>query len=493
MYSYKVRQQVVKLKLSMWMIANRLQVLEPELHLNEKEKQEIRGVRPYAAEGYALVTVEGSSTICRYKDEYFIIPGIEKEVVFGLLLDVFDFYSSWEEKIRYLAGKMRFQEIIDSCYSVFYNPLLLLDANYKVMGMSKQFSENSVDSEWKYLCSNGFSSVQAVHVLQEKRRQAIFNSAISENTIHCQKLNENGCMNHSCKIRWEQEICGSLVLMEKKRSINEGDYIVLRLLADILAPYIGKMNFTAQYSWGNSVFSKLLSGEVVEEEVLDMQLQYYEWKRKDLYQVFLLVYKDCTEGDMMYRLLRSSLVQSVPFSVVEIHNREIVLLLNCNRQDPKEILERIENILYRNKVNCFASQPALGIEYISFLYHQAGATKKFAHQKEDKYYYDFCEVASGYILREVNNERKRLAFYPPIRFFWENGDKKDREALETLNVYLRNNQSPAETSRQLFIAKNTLNYRLKRLEEKLGLQMNDPEQCLYYLITLETLQALDDN
>lgn len=492
MYLYMSGQQVIRLKLSMWMIANRLQVLEPELHLNEKEKQEIRGVRPYAAEEYALVITEGNRTICRYKEEYFIIPDIEKEVVFGLLLDVFDFYNSWEERIRYLAGKLKFQEVIDSCYSIFYNPLLFLDANYKVMGMSKQFSKDSVDSEWKYLYSNGFSSVQAVHVLQEKRRQEIFHYAVSENKIQCQKLTEDGCMNYSCKVWWKQEICGSLVLMEKNRPINEGDYIILRLLANILAPYVGKMNFIAQYSWGNSVFSKLLSGETVEEDVLDMQLQYYEWEKYDLYQVFLLKYRESTEGDMMYRLLRSSLIQRIPFCVVEIHNQEIVLLLDCSRQNLKEILKKIEDILHRNQVNCFASQPASGIEHISFLYHQADTTQKIVQQKEKKYYYDFCEVASGYILREVNNERKRLALYPPIRYFWENGDKKDREALKTLNIYLRNNQSPAETSRQLFIAKNTLNYRLKRLEEKLQLQMNDPEQCLYYLITLETLQALEE-
>ena len=50
------------MKLSMWMIVNRLQVLEPELSLYDGEKAEIKGVRFYAAENYALVYADGAGS-----------------------------------------------------------------------------------------------------------------------------------------------------------------------------------------------------------------------------------------------------------------------------------------------------------------------------------------------------------------------------------------------------------------------------------------------
>ena len=59
------------MKLSMWMIVNRLLVLEPELSLHDGEKAEIKGVRFYAAENYALVYADGADVVCKYKDEYF--------------------------------------------------------------------------------------------------------------------------------------------------------------------------------------------------------------------------------------------------------------------------------------------------------------------------------------------------------------------------------------------------------------------------------------
>ena len=41
------------MRLNMWMIANCLAVLEPELYLKEFEPAVIKGVRFYSADGYA--------------------------------------------------------------------------------------------------------------------------------------------------------------------------------------------------------------------------------------------------------------------------------------------------------------------------------------------------------------------------------------------------------------------------------------------------------
>lgn len=141
------------------------------------------------------------------------------------------------------------------------------------------------------------------------------------------------------------------------------------------------------------------------------------------------------------------------------------------------------------QVNSYCSQHLTGIERISALYQQAGEAREHAVRTENRYFYMFSEIAADYILKAADAESKYYAVYEPIRELWESGDEKDRELLETLRRYLRCNQSPAETSRQLFVAKNTLNYRIRRLEERLGLVLNDPEQCFYYLLSLEILRV----
>ena len=477
--------------LNMWMIVNRLWVLEPEIHLKSGRPREIRGIRSYAAENYASLTMRENDVICHYKDEYFILPDIERDVAYGLLLDVFDYYDNLLEQLQAAVKQMQYQRAVDLCHPALSNPLLLLDVNYKVMAMSSQYGAEEVDAEWRYLLANGYSSVQAVHVLQQKRGDSGILPGEQEHKFEHQRLEPKGCMNYSCRLRAQGELCGFLVAMEKTRPINSGDYEFLLLLADILAPQIQKTNFKNLYRWGSSVFSKLLGGQEVSGEELQMQLQYYDWQEADAYQVMVLKYRSEAEGTMMYRLLRSSLIQNIPLCVAEIHEDRIVLLLNVDRSDTDKANKIIEEISVRNGVDDYVSLSVPGIRRIEYLYQQCLFFLRMEKVSHGQYAHLFSLQAAAFLLTETDNNRKYFAVYPPIRRMWENRDEKDREALDTLRVYLKNHLSPAETSRQLFIAKNTLNYRLTRLKERLQLDFKDAQLCFYYLLSLEFLLAAE--
>ncbi len=54
--------------------------------------------------------------------------------------------------------------------------------------------------------------------------------------------------------------------------------------------------------------------------------------------------------------------------------------------------------------------------------------------------------------------------------------RKGGSLVETLRVYLDNGGNALKTSRDLYIHRSTLNYRLKRLEELLGVDLSDPRE-----------------
>ena len=65
--------------------------------------------------------------------------------------------------------------------------------------------------------------------------------------------------------------------------------------------------------------------------------------------------------------------------------------------------------------------------------------------------------------------------------------KSHARLLETLQIYIRTNNSWTKTKKQLFIHGNTLTYRLKRIEEILGLHLNDYSDRLNIQIAFEIL------
>ncbi|MCW2794325.1 MAG: hypothetical protein JWO76_3423 [Nocardioides sp.] len=64
-----------------------------------------------------------------------------------------------------------------------------------------------------------------------------------------------------------------------------------------------------------------------------------------------------------------------------------------------------------------------------------------------------------------------------------------QELLETLGVYLRQNMNASETARHMHLHKNSLGYRLRRIEQELGRDLRDPRDLAEIQVAL-TVMAL---
>jgi DNA-binding PucR family transcriptional regulator len=60
------------------------------------------------------------------------------------------------------------------------------------------------------------------------------------------------------------------------------------------------------------------------------------------------------------------------------------------------------------------------------------------------------------------------------------------DLLETLEVYLDNGRSPKKTAEQLYLHRNTLSYRLKRIEAICQVSLFDPKICLNLHLALKS-------
>ena len=63
-------------------------------------------------------------------------------------------------------------------------------------------------------------------------------------------------------------------------------------------------------------------------------------------------------------------------------------------------------------------------------------------------------------------------------------DDFDEETLATVNKFFENNLNVSETSRQLYIHRNTLVYRLDKLQKMTGLDLRNFDDAIIFKITL---------
>jgi carbohydrate diacid regulator len=63
-------------------------------------------------------------------------------------------------------------------------------------------------------------------------------------------------------------------------------------------------------------------------------------------------------------------------------------------------------------------------------------------------------------------------------------DELDEETMVTLNKFFENNLNISETSRQLFVHRNTLVYRIEKIQKSIGLDLRNFDDALVFKIAL---------
>ena len=71
-------------------------------------------------------------------------------------------------------------------------------------------------------------------------------------------------------------------------------------------------------------------------------------------------------------------------------------------------------------------------------------------------------------------------------------DEFDEETLQTINKFFENNLNVSETSRQLFIHRNTLVYRLDKIEKITGMDLRKFDDAIYFKVAMMVKRYLDD-
>ena len=101
--------------------------------------------------------------------------------------------------------------------------------------------------------------------------------------------------------------------------------------------------------------------------------------------------------------------------------------------------------------------------------------------------------ASKNVIAYSNLGIVRLIYQLPIplcemfmtEVFGENlPDTFDEETLTTINKFFENNLNVSETSRQLYVHRNTLVYRLEKLEKSTGLDIRKFDDALTFKIAM---------
>lgn len=482
------------MKLSMWMIANRLMSLDLDLETNISENAPavLKSARRAYATNCVHVYQAGDSVVCDGEGDFIRFRNGTEAEVFEVIQGVFDYYEDWLDSVTEAARAREYPLLIQRAWQAFRNPLVLMDGDNKVLGITRRYGPEELDAEWEYLCRFGYSSLNS---LQNMRRDPSGGDLQSPG-IRPYRFTEVPQIKFSgltCNLYSREIFCGNLVLLSKERPLNTGDRQLLQRLAGILEPVLGQESQERQERFlaNSNVLYHLISGEPCEEEKLERQLRYRQWKRDGAYQLALLELSSQEEERRRLSFM-NMLARSLPSHAV-LYREPYVILLS-NREFAGEAgFRRIQNaITAANPVRVGFSLPCRGLEGVPYLFSQAEAALRFGRlYHPDRAVFRLAEYAVPYMLTEISREERLQACCPAVRRLWEEQQEKGSKLFQTLKCYLDRECSVARTAEALFAHRNTVAYRIRKIQEQMPEDLQDPETRAYIGLSIRVLELTE--
>lgn len=215
-------------------------------------------------------------------------------------------------------------------------------------------------------------------------------------------------------------------------------------------------------------------------------------KRRLVYLIETKTDKENVAGE----LLKSMFIPQSGDYIVSIDEHSIVLIKELSNKADKEEIEEVAHTIVDMlnteamlNVRVAYGIPVNELKDVSKSYKEAKMALEVG-----SIFYDYKRVISyemlgiGRLIYQLPQNLCRI-FIKEI-YGDTSPDDIDEEILTTVNKFLENNLNVSETSRQLYIHRNTLVYRIEKLQKAIGLDMRVFDDALTFKIALMVIEYL---
>lgn len=484
------------------MIANRLTSFDLELHIKDNAKQVLKSARQVYADDCAVVAARGSNVICYDASDVssqIIIKNMSATQGLELVQSVFDFYQDWIDDVKQQMAVFNYQKLVDLSWNVFHNPVILFNGNHHVLAMSNRYTDEEMGEEWAYLKEFGYPSME---YYRDMRNSNMLSDVEYAQLVSFAKSHSSNAM--SSPIRFRDKICGRLTILEKDRQFNQGDVELLTLLVNELRlPLAEQTSKDASLKEINfDCLGNLLDGIGTNIQSLAFLLSYQKWKATDYYKIYKI--KICETGDNLpvkERFFLETLRRNIAGCAVlkKETGGEMYVVQNLQVVSAVTVKESLSHLGRYNRFFLTESLEFQGIYHLNFLREQAD----YAMELIRLYHYDpmdengelrcisFYDCAMEYLITSGNLEKSMYALHPDILRLWRDRRNDKDNKLDTWLCYLANGRSLKKAAEQLHIHRNTLVYRINKVQESLHYRKDDSYTLDYIRLSIRILHILE--
>lgn len=481
------------MKLSMYMIADCLKEYRPRAFI-QSDGFGIESVRLFT-DNFSLcpgtLYVGKASDFFEYEEDYVICAHDNNiitadcgslEEVFNCILNAIEYYSDWNSRLlRLLTQGAAQQDLFDATADMLRVPAFLLDAGQRLLAYTKNFPEGSVDYVWDQMLSGGSASVDILMDLNARHPERF-----SEKELYFDRTevfpHDSFHQNFFLQEKWIGS--ASLIFLEEYR-VQSIHHRSLLDLFSLFCEYIRQWFEIHAEEQQSILLDNLLRTAMTVEHYdggdLRRQLFLQGWREED--PCILLKLDASGQPYSINPHLCRTLNMQFPNCYAITSEFSICMVCNLRLQDEEGLFQQLAPLLETNRYYGTVSRRFTQQD----LYRQYQFVKTISAfcGKKPGEIYDGNGCMMPYLLSEMQKTVLPEICHPALFALRRYDEKHHTDFYDTLYYYLKNERSPLATAREMGLHRNSLAYRLNRLPELTGADLDDYRTRLHLLLSYE--------
>lgn len=428
-----------------------------------------------------------------HRQDVISLSTSELEDVFNEVMECVSFYSEWEQKMlaAYKSPNPE-QTIIDSCKDVF-GPMFFTTMSLQITAISRQYPKGSINRNWDDFLETGTLSLERFAKMQGGAFMERHNQILECGIFYEDHVEEYQHSIMVSQVNLSGKLTGQMTIISKE-PFEEWQIQLIPPLKNALCMVSNALMEGDRGSVAQSVFLDLISGNKNEAIFLKFH-DLMGWAKGQVCFAAVLKYRQSARVSYGYdmEMLRKELPDAV-FCLNEVGEGEfeIVCCLSAgfreedggrNRYGVAKP-SRFLNLVQSMDLDYGLSYPLEGVDNLDVLYQQASA----ALSRGCHFFYQCgMEELLGF---GGSASYRKLALHPALQRILEYDKKKRTDYYPMLEAYLHHERDRVKTAAALYVHKNTLVYRLKKMETLFDLCLDDAYDREYLLISLNCMRQL---
>ncbi len=315
-------------------------------------------------------------------------------------------------------------------------------------------------------------------------------------------------LGYTTVLKVEKRVAGYLSLVDTHEPLDDFDRMVLAYGADVCAIELAKnraIAFAVEQARGDWV-QMWLSGTPADDDLMSTRAQQAGFDPETTYVVVVLRATTETGASLplesLIPLVRDDMVRRQVAGAVGQYVDVIVALYPLEnagqpariRQIVDDVREQLATRTPSGLVAAGISRSASGLSALREAYREAKDAVSISNELGDReqttFYGDLKLFQLLLALKERNLDQMRRFYLETLGPLVEHDDRKQGDLIRTLSGFFEANGNLAKAANDLNVHRNTLVYRLERIAELTGLNLDDPENRLILHLSLKIQRVL---